>query len=86
MGTVSLNSTATGTMTATATPTYRHQRQTTFTARLVEIPTCRNLWIGQGQVKADGLLFVGDGANAASSVSAIFDDLQRKGIVGATAS
>jgi hypothetical protein len=33
-------------------------------------------------VSAGGLLFVGDGANASSSVAAIFDDLQKKGIIG----
>lgn len=37
-----------------------------------------NLWIENGQVTAGGLLFVGDGANASSSVAAIFDDLQQK--------
>lgn len=29
-----------------------------------------------------GLLFVGSGASAASSVAAIFNDLQSKGIIG----
>jgi hypothetical protein len=85
-GTVSVSSTSTGTMTATATPTYRYHLQTAFTARLIEAASGRNLWVGQGQVQAGGLLFVGDGANASSSVSAIFDDLQRKRIIGAAAS
>jgi len=40
-----------------------------------------NLWVGNGQVRAGGLLFVGDGASASSSVAAIFDDLQGKGII-----
>jgi len=83
---VSSDGTTTGTMTATATPIYRYRRQTAFTARLIEAASGRNLWVAQGQVKAGGLLFVGDGANAASSVSAIFDDLQSKGIIGAAAS
>jgi hypothetical protein len=80
--TVSLNGTSSGTMTATATPVYRYRRQTTFTARLIEPTTARNLWVGNGQVSAGGLLFVGDGANASSSVAAILDDLQQKGLIG----
>ncbi|WBL78802.1 hypothetical protein I3J27_38740 [Bradyrhizobium xenonodulans] len=79
--TVSMNGTTSGTLTATSTPTYRYRRQTNFTARLVEVSSGRNLWVGNGQVNAGGLLFVGDGANASSSVAAIFDDLQRKGII-----
>jgi len=79
---VSVNGTSSGTMTAVATPTYRYSRQTAFTARLLEPATARNLWVGNGQVKAGGLLFVGDGTSASSSVSAIFDDLQQKGIIG----
>jgi hypothetical protein len=79
---VSLNGTSSGTMVATATPVYRYRRQTAFTARLLEPVTGRNLWVGNGQVNSGGLLFVGDGANAASSVAAIFDDLQRKGVIG----
>jgi hypothetical protein len=82
VSTVSINGTSSGTMTATATPTYRYSRQTAFTARLLESATGRNLWVGNGQVNAGGLLFVGDGTSASSSVAAIFDDLQRKGIVG----
>jgi hypothetical protein len=81
-----VNTTSTGTMTATATPTYRYSRQTAFTARLVDAGSGRNLWVGQGQVNAGGLLFIGDGANANSSVSAIFDDLQSKRIIAVTAS
>ena len=80
--TVSMNGTSSGTMTATATPVYRYKRQTTFTARLLDPATARNLWVGNGQVNAGGLLFVGDGASATSSVAAIFDDLQRRGVIG----
>ena len=82
VSTVSLNGTSSGTMTATATPVYRYRRQTTFTARLIEPTTARNLWVGDGQVSAGGLLFLGDGASASTSVAAIFDDLQHKGIIG----
>ena len=85
MSTVSVDGTSSGTMTATATPVYRYRRQTTFTARLLEATTGRNLWVGRGQVNAGGLLFVGDGTSASSSVAAIFDDLQHKGIVGPSA-
>lgn len=79
--TVAMSGTTSGTITATSTPTYRYRRQTNFTARLVEASSGRNLWVGNGQVNAGGLLFVGDGANASSSVAAIFGDLQRKGII-----
>lgn len=82
VSTVSLNGTSSGTMTATATPVYHYKRQTTFTARLLEPATARNLWVGNGQVNAGGLLFVGDRTNASSSVAAIFEDLQQKGIIG----
>lgn len=80
--TVSMNGTSSGTMVGTATPVYHYKRQTSFTAKLLEANTARNLWVGNGQVNAGGLLFVGDGASASNSVAAIFDDLQRKGIIG----
>jgi hypothetical protein len=80
--TVSMSGTSSGTMTATATPIYRYGRQTSFNARLLEASTGRNLWVGNGQVNAGGLLFVGDGASSSSSVAAIFNDLQAKGIIG----
>ncbi|WP_158671541.1 hypothetical protein [Bradyrhizobium guangdongense] len=79
---VSLNGVSSGTMTATATPVYRYRRQTMFTARLLEASSGRNLWVGNGQVNAGGLLFVGDGSSASTSVAAIFEDLQQKGIIG----
>jgi|SRR5579871_5901 len=82
VSTVSVNGTSSGAMTATATPVYRYSRQTAFTARLIEPITGRNLWVGNGQVNAGGLLFVGDRMSASSSIAAIFNDLQQKGIVG----
>lgn len=82
ISTVSLNGASSGTMTATATPVYRYRRQTAFTARVLESATGRTLWVGNGQVNAGGLLFVGDGANASNSVAAIFNDLQQKGVIG----
>jgi hypothetical protein len=69
-------------MTATATSMYQYRRQANFSARLLEPSTGRNLWVGNGQVNAGGLLFVGDGASSSSSVASIFDDLQAKGILG----
>jgi hypothetical protein len=80
--TLSMSGTSSGTMTATATPVYRYRRQTNFKARLLEASTGRNLWVGNGQVNAGGLLFVGDRASSSSSVAAIFNDLQAKGIIG----
>lgn len=78
--------TSTSTMTATAMPTYRYSRQTNFQARLLEASTGRGLWVGSGQVQAGGLLFVGNGVNANSTATAIFDDLQKKGLIGSAAS
>jgi hypothetical protein len=80
--TVSMSGTSSGTMTAAATPIYRYRRQTNFNARLLEASTGRSLWVGNSQVNAGGLLFVGDSASSSSSVAAIFDDLQAKGILG----
>jgi hypothetical protein len=78
---ISLIGTSSTTMTATATPTYRYSRQTAFQARLVEASSGRALWVGNGQVQAGGLLFVGNGANANSTATAIFNDLQSKGLI-----
>jgi hypothetical protein len=74
--------TTNGTVTATATPTYRYSRQTSFAARMIDSSSGRVLWVGNGEVKAGGLLFVGDGANSANSVAAIFENLQSKGVIG----
>jgi hypothetical protein len=82
VSTVSLDGVSSGTVTATSTPVYRYKRQTTFTAQLIEPATSRKLWVGNGQVSAGGSLFVGNRVNASSSVAAIFDDLQRKGVIG----
>jgi hypothetical protein len=86
MSTVSLNGTSSGTMTGTSTPMYRYSRQTAFTARLVDPKTTRNFWVGNGQVSAGGLLFVGNGTSASNAIGAIFDDLQKKGLIGTGAS
>ena len=72
-----------------ATPTYRYSRQTAFSARLIDPKSTRNLWIGNGQVNAGGgkgligRLIVSDGVSSSNSISAIFEDLQKKGLIGA---
>ncbi len=86
MTNVSLSGVANTTTTATATPTYHYSRQTAFQAKLVEGSSGRTLWVGNGQVQAGGLLFIGNGANAYSTATAIFNDLQSKGIISPAAS
>jgi hypothetical protein len=89
---LSMNGTYSGTTTATATPTFRYSRQTNFSARLIDPKSARNLWIGYGEVSARGgkgivgRLLVADGASASRSISAIFDDLQKKGVIRGDAS
>lgn len=84
MTNVSLNGMANTTTTGVAAPTYHYNRQTAFQARLMEASSGRTLWVGNGQVQASGLLFVGNGANATSTASAIFNDLQSKGLISPT--
>lgn len=81
---LALSGSSSGTMTGTATPINRYSRQTTFNARLIEVASARNLWVGSGQVSAGGKLFVGSGANASQTAAAIFQDLRTKRIVGQT--
>jgi hypothetical protein len=76
-----LAGTSTQTTTGVSTPVYRDKRQTAFTAQLLEASSGRTLWVGNGQVNAGGLLFVGDGASASNSISAIFNDLTKKGLI-----
>jgi len=86
--TVAMNGSATGTSFGTATPTYRYARKTDFTARLVEPVSGRNLWVGNGEVSTEGgkgllgRLTVTDGVNSSYAIGAVFDDLQKKGIIG----
>jgi hypothetical protein len=58
-----------------------YPRATTFTARLIEPATSRNLWDGFGHVDTGGIFSADDGSGAASAVAALFDELQEKGIV-----
>ncbi|MGC1467022.1 MAG: hypothetical protein WA792_14965 [Pseudolabrys sp.] len=86
--TVSLNGNSSGTAFGTATPTYRYSRHTAFSARLVEPKSERNLWVGSGEINASGgkgiigRLIVADDVSSSNSISAIFDDLQKKGLIG----
>jgi hypothetical protein len=48
----------------------------------------RNLWIGKGEVNAGGgkgligRLIVADSVSSSNSIGAIFEDLQKKGVIG----
>ena len=72
---------------ATATPVHAFSRETKFTAKLVEPTSGRNLWVGNGEVSTEGgkgligRLTVTDSASSSHAVGAIFDDLQKKGLV-----
>jgi hypothetical protein len=86
--TVALNGTTTGTSFGSATPTFRYSRKTNFNARLVEPATGRNLWVGNGEVSTEGgkgllgRLTVSDSASSSHAIGAIFEDLQKKGLIG----
>lgn len=86
--TVSLNGTYSGSSMGAATPTFRYSRQTSFSARLIDPASARNLWVGTGEVSAGGgkgiigRLIVADGVSASRSITTIFDDLQKKGLIG----
>jgi hypothetical protein len=43
----------------------------------------KEFWVGNGQTQSGGSLFVGDAVNAANAASAIFNDLQSKGVIAA---
>jgi hypothetical protein len=86
--TVSMNGVSSGTMIGSSAPVYSYSRRTSFTARLVEPKSARNLWVGNGEVNAGGgkgllgRLIVADSVSSSNSISAIFDDLQKKGLIG----
>ena len=71
------------TMSAAATPVYRYSRTVAFQARLSEPKSGRNLWVGGGQTRAGGALFMGDATSARDAASAILNNLQEKGLIGA---
>lgn len=72
-----------GTATTTATPIYSYSRAVAFEARLSDPQTSRKFWVGSGQTQSGGALFVGDAVSATNAASAIFNDLQTKGLIGA---
>jgi hypothetical protein len=86
--TMSMSGNYSGTSFGSAVPTYSYSRRTDFSARLVEPSSARNLWVGSGEVNAGGgkgligRLIVADGVSSSSSIAAIFEDLQKKGLIG----
>jgi hypothetical protein len=81
---ISATSTSSGTMSATAIPMHRYSRTVGFQARLSEPKSGRNLWVGGGQTRAGGALFMGDATSAHDAASAILNDLHEKGLIGAS--
>jgi hypothetical protein len=85
---VAINGTAQGEAVGAATPTYRYSRQTQFSARLLEPSSGRALWVGNGQVDSGGSrgllsrIAVSDSLSSSNAISAIFGDLQVKGLIG----
>jgi hypothetical protein len=80
--TISGSATSFGTMTATAAPVYRYSRMVAFQARLTDPKSGRNLWVGGGQTRAGGALFMADATSAHDAASAILKDLLEKGLIG----
>ena len=72
-----------GTATTTSTPVYHYSRAVGFEARLADPQTSRKFWVGSGQTKSGGSLFIGDATSAADAAASIFNDLQTKGLIGA---
>lgn len=72
-----------GTTTTVATPIYHYSRNVAFEARLSDPQTSRKFWVGSGNTKAGGALFMGDATSAADAAAGIFNDLQSKGLIGA---
>jgi hypothetical protein len=70
-----------GTMNATSTPMYRYSRTVAFQARLSDPKSGRNLWVGGGQTRAGGALFMGDATSARDGASTILNDLREKRLI-----
>jgi hypothetical protein len=81
--TISGSGMSSGTMTATSTPVYSYKRSVAFQARLSDPKSGRNLWVGGGQTRAGGALFMGDAVSATNAASAMLEDLKAKGLIGA---
>jgi len=87
VATVNLSGTGNQSTFGTVTAVHAYSRKTDFTAKLIEPATGRNLWVGTGEVSTEGgkgligRLTVTDSASSSHAVSAIFDDLQKKGLI-----
>ena len=87
VATVNLSGTGNQSTFGTATPVHAFSRKTDFTAKLIEPASGRTLWVGNGEVATEGgkgligRLTVSDSASSSHAVSAIFDDLQKKGLI-----
>jgi hypothetical protein len=79
---ISASGTSSGTMHGMSTPLYRYSRTVAFPARLSDPKSGRNLWVGGGQTRAGGALFMGDATSAQDAASAILNNLQEKGLIG----
>ena len=82
--TISSSATYFGTLSATATPVYRCSRTVAVHAHLSDPKSGHNLWVGGGQTRAGGALFMGDATSARDAASAIPNDLQEKLLIGAS--
>jgi len=78
------NGSSYGTATTTSTPVYHYSRAVAFEARLSDPQTSRKFWVGSGQTKSGGSLFMGDATSAADAAASIFNDLQTKGLIQAS--
>jgi hypothetical protein len=55
---------------------------TTYSYRLVDAATGRKLWAGDGQIASGAISFMANGNTVEDAVSALFDELQEKGVIG----
>jgi hypothetical protein len=79
--TISGTGVSSGTMSATSIPVYRYSRTVAFRARLSDPKSGRNLWVGGGQTRAGGSLFMGDATSARNAASTILNDLREKELI-----
>lgn len=57
-------------------------RPTTYSYRLVDAATGRKLWSGDGQIASGAISLLASGNTVEDSVSALFDELEEKGVIG----
>jgi len=81
---ISASGTSSGTMHGMSTPLYRYSRTVAFQTHLSDPKSGRNLWVGGGQTRAGGALFMGDATSARDAASAILNDLQEKSLIGSS--